>query len=941
MSKFSAGQNTWQIAKQIVADAAELPPAERDAFVIEQCGDHAILLTEVQSLLAQLDGIDAYIEIPAALPDSAAPNDRDDNNTSFSLTGQTIGAYRLGAQVGSGGMGVVYAAERADGAYQQKVAIKLLRGGGVGSMGTSGNSEQDARRMARERQALAQLDHPHIARLLDGGTTPDAAPYLVMEFIDGEAIDKYCEHEQLDLRERVALVRGVCAAVQSAHQRLLIHRDIKPSNILVTREGIPKLLDFGIARLLEASTEGGSQPQDVTHATALLFTPRYASPEQVRGQAVTVATDVYGLGLLLYELLAGASPYERIASSISGSAAEAMVAVMQDAPRRASEVARKIIHGGSTSAGLNADSVRSVPGTTRFDRNPKQLEGELDTILLKACAKLPAERYQTVAQLDDDLARWLTGKPILARPQTWAYTFFKLVNRHRFATGMITLASTAIIAGVVGTVVQKNRAEAERVKADARYSQIRELAGHMVSDYNLAITKLPGGTPLSKKMADDAVAMLNTLAQDKPDDFGLKLELANAYRTLASTQFSPYYSNQGDTKAFDAANAKAIALVTSVREINAKIAGPAKIDRAAEVAWFETQQALALGAQGRGDYEKSVSLLQDITEHFHALSAKFPADLKYREIAIDAQCSIAQQSNAFLKRTAQPSLNNAKIDFEPWMKLQPDADSVFQFTVRLLHSEHLQARFEKDENRAVDLLDKEIQLKETRFKLRPNDAELRQSIAANLISRSGIMLQQARYSDALHDQSRAFMLLKPLAAIDEKDMRVRAAMAMLTRDRGNALSKLGRDAEALQAFDEAYALCTPLFNTDSTTLQVVRSCVNVSWWTTRFRLKMGKDATSVRDPADKIVVAATQYPAMFTGTLETLWLRNAREAIAGDPLTPPPAPAPGVLSATSPWAPPNKASMPTAATAVTVPAVIAPAQPLLPLDPTQAPLPLK
>ena len=618
MSQFSAGQNTWQIAKQIVADAAELPPAERDAFVIEQCGDHAVLLAEVQSLLAQLDGIDAYIEIPAALPDSAALNDRDDGNTSFSLTGQTIGAYRLGAQVGSGGMGVVYAAERADGAYQQKVAIKLLRGGGVGSMGSSGNSEQDARRMARERQALAQLDHPHIARLLDGGTTPDAAPYLVMEFIDGEAIDKYCEHEQLDLRERVALVRGVCAAVQSAHQRLLIHRDIKPSNILVTRDGTPKLLDFGIARLLEASTEGGSQPQDVTHATALLFTPRYASPEQVRGQAVTVATDVYGLGLLLYELLAGASPYERIASSISGSAAEAMVAVMQDAPRRASEVARKIIHGGSTSAELNADSVRSVPGTTRFDRNPKQLEGELDTILLKACAKLPAERYQTVAQLDDDLARWLTGKPILARPQTWAYTFFKLVNRHRFATGMITLASTAIIAGVVGTVVQKNRAE-------HRYEQVRQIANTFIFKYYDEIESLPGATNVAKEMAGDGIKFLDDLYADAATNPSLAVELGAGYGRLSRALYNGRgLPSLGNKAGAAAAAKKAHALLESALSRTPNDAGAL-----IEIAKLDRDEAALLGQEG--DLDASLTKLDSSAARLEKVLLREPLNREAAE----------------------------------------------------------------------------------------------------------------------------------------------------------------------------------------------------------------------------------------------------------------------------------------------------------------------
>lgn len=869
MSQFSAGQNTWQIAKQIVADAAELPPAERDAFVIEQCGDHAALLAEVQSLLAQLDGIDAYIEIPAVLPESAAPNDRDDNNTSFSLTGQTIGAYRLGAQVGSGGMGVVYAAERADGAYQQKVAIKLLRGGGVGSMGGSGNSEQDARRMARERQALAQLDHPHIARLLDGGTTPDAAPYLVMEFIDGEAIDKYCEHEQLDLRERVALVRGVCAAVQSAHQRLLIHRDIKPSNILVTREGTPKLLDFGIARLLEASTEGGSQPQDVTHATALLFTPRYASPEQVRGQAVTVATDVYGLGLLLYELLAGASPYERIASSISGSAAEAMVAVMQDAPRRASEVARKIIHGGSTSAGLNADSVRSIPGTTRFDRNPNQLEGELDTILLKACAKLPAERYQTVAQLDDDLARWLTGKPILARPQTWAYTFFKLVNRHRFATGMITLASTAIIAGVVGTVVQKNRAE-------HRYEQVRQIANTFIFKYYDEIESLPGATKLAKEMAGDGIKFLDDLYADAATNPSLAVELGAGYGRLSRALYNGRgLPSLGNKAGAAAAAEKAHALLESALSRIPNDAGAL-----IEIAKLDRDEAALLGQEG--DLDASLTKLDSSAARLEKVLLREPLNREaaeqlpqvlLAEALVQSQKGGADQTG----RSAATYLDQARKAIDHWAAHYPDDPEIVG--VRLLHvrRQFMNSMATGDYAACVRFADQEIAGYDAYLKKSPNDFAYGLFLQTALLNKGGMLNLLNQPDAALVALDRGLEVSEALSKADPKSIDAQVSRARIYFHHAKAFFSLGNKQAATNDFALSVAQYHLVEGKDIPPY-ARRHHGEALWWLIKMRYAE-HDTAKLNQSVAELTALAKNHPTLFSKAPAADWVAEAQRMV--------------------------------------------------------------
>ncbi len=366
----------WQRAKNIVADALELAPSARAAFVEQRLADCPTLRADVESLLATeaTTGEANFLARPAKLPVvSHAPG--------VSRTGERVGAWLLKSEIGRGGMGVVYLAERADGAYAQRVAVKLL----VNAAGAH------AHELARERQALAGLNHPNIARLIDGGTDADGTPYLVMEYVAGESIATYCEKHQLTLSARVALVQKICAAVQSAHQQLLIHRDIKPANILVSDAGEVKLLDFGIARLLD---HDGRSAQ-TTGLGGLLFTPRYASPEQVRGELVSVSADIYGIGALLYELLADSSPFARMADTEPANLAAIMRVVAEDEVALASTLAR-----------------------AAHSPFADQLTGDLDAILAKACAKVPAERYPSVVELAQDLGRFLDQKPIRARPQT-------------------------------------------------------------------------------------------------------------------------------------------------------------------------------------------------------------------------------------------------------------------------------------------------------------------------------------------------------------------------------------------------------------------------------------------------------------------------------------------------------------------------------------------
>jgi len=347
--------------------------------------------------------------------------------------GRRIGAYRLVRRLGAGGMGVVWLAERADGAYQGQVALKLIR--------TGFEADEAVRRFVSERQILAALQHPNIARLLDGGTSEDGTPYLVMELVEGEPIDEYVLREEPTVRERIALFLDVCAAVQYAHSRFVVHRDLKPNNILVSPDGTPKLLDFGIAKLLDAPELGLAEA--ATRTGARLLTPRFASPEQIQGEAITAATDVYSLGVLLYRLLTGDWPY----GSPESTPSEVERAILEEAPARP-----------------------SVVGPERLRR---ELAGDLDTILLVALQKDVDRRYGSVEAFARDLDRHLRGLPVEAQPDTWRYRTGKFLRRNQTGVGLAAgfvalLAGAAVTFGLQAARIASERdiAEAERAKAE-------------------------------------------------------------------------------------------------------------------------------------------------------------------------------------------------------------------------------------------------------------------------------------------------------------------------------------------------------------------------------------------------------------------------------------------------------------------------------------------
>jgi len=424
----------WRHVDGLFAAALDRPPAERPAFLDAACAGDTALRREVERLLAADEqGARFLTGTPGELLDLELDDRRE---------GERLGPYRLLRRIGSGGMGTVYLARREDEHYQRDVAIKVLRSGLA--------STESYHRFIAERQILARLEHPNIARLYDGGSTADGRPYLTMELIDGIPVDQYCDQHRLTVDQRLALFQKICAAVQHAHQNLLVHRDLKPGNILVTPEGEPKLLDFGIAKRLAPEPDGAFQQ---TQTGLRMMTPSYASPEQVRGDAITTASDVYSLGVLLAELLAGHSPFP----AATDVPYEIERAICEQEPERPSIA---LFRHEPPSAEEIALARKTRPQILRH-----RLQGDLDNIVLMALRKEPRRRYGSAAALARDLEKHLQDLPVIARPDTLRYRTRKLLRRHRTAVSAAAVVILLVAVFVASLVAQGRQLAQERDKA--------------------------------------------------------------------------------------------------------------------------------------------------------------------------------------------------------------------------------------------------------------------------------------------------------------------------------------------------------------------------------------------------------------------------------------------------------------------------------------------
>ena len=764
----------------LVGEALDLAPAERPAFLQSACGEDAAVLAEVNSLLTYQSGSNTFLAHPAFQVDPeilASPSGE-------LLPGTILGDYRIESLLGEGGMGEVYLAQ--DTALGRKVAVKLLK-----------RHLDDAallRRFRHERRVLAGLTHPGIARLYGAAVSPEGRSYLVMEYVEGERLDRYCDRHNLGVPERLALFRQVCAAVAYAHRNLVIHRDLKPANIRVTPGGEPKLLDFGVAKLLDP--EEATLTLDAPTVTlAAAMTPEYASPEQLRGEPITTASDVYSLGVVLYELLTGARPYH----FKSRRPDEVARVICEEEPPRPSTVLRG--RQGRT----KPTAAPSAPGRFRtwrlrpssFVLHPSALAGDLDNIVAMALRKEPARRYASAAQLADDIRRHDAGLPVLARKDTAGYRVNRFVRRHKPGVAAAVLVLLALVAGLVSTAIQARR-------ADRRFEDVRRLAHSILFEVEPQIANLTGATGARSTLVKRALEYLDSLAREAGGDRELRGELATAYEKVGDVQGNPNVSNLGDLKGALASYRKARDLRLSMlkstpHDASIRHALATNEEQLGVLLWWDNRTGDALAS-----YRDALTLRR-------ALLAEQPRSVEFRRGLASLQMNLADvyawngQSPEALK-----DYGNALPILQTLSAERPDDAERQIGLARCLSRLGIVRRDVDDNSGALAAFHHAQGLLEVVIQKDPNNHSARLEDWFATYHECQVYEQQRAADQALPLAVRIVAMAEEMARADPKDSALSHDLAISDNSYGEALSQAGRWPEAIDYFQRGLSIDTRL-----------------------------------------------------------------------------------------------------------------------------------
>jgi tetratricopeptide (TPR) repeat protein/tRNA A-37 threonylcarbamoyl transferase component Bud32 len=751
--------NEWQRVRHVFEAALQQPDSERAAFVARSCADAPSIRDQVIALLASHDRASRFLETPAGVllghevrlnadtPNGASGHPPSDPAADKNV-GRVIGSYRIESCIGHGGMGAVYRAVRDDDAFRKTVALKLVRGGR--------HSEYFERRFLLERKILAGLQHPNIATVLDGGTTDAGEPYLVMEYVEGQPITEYCTARAATIPDRVALFRIVCGAVQYAHQNLVIHRDIKPANVMVDAHGVPKLLDFGIAKLLTSGTEADS----ATMATMVpAMTPEYASPEQVKGQTVTTASDVYSLGVLLYELLAGRRPYDVQAESLTA----IVKAVCETEPVSPSEIAQR--------------------------RDRTILRGDLDTIVMKALRKEPKRRYQSAGELSEDLRRYLEGRPVTARTDTVGYRVGKFVRRNRVAVTAAVLIATSLVGGIVATTWQARLAE-------RRFDEARRLIRSVIFDIQPKLGAVPGTTQLRKELIESTLEYLVALSRDAGDDPRLLRELTASYVQLARVQGIQGNANVGDIQAARRTLGEAEKLVARLSAIDPD--GPDSLHEAAVLERYLALSFLyeAAYAPAREHAQRAVDLAER--------AVKIRPDFQAREDLADTRRTLANCTDSAEEFARSQAIYESLLSERPdEARVLRNLSQVYKYAAGLYYQK-------SDERPGLDLIRKAHVIDEKLLAADPDDPQAQDDLSFSLNQLSWGYSKLGDLNAALAASEQSLAMRERMVAQNPGEARaqerlgyVLRAIALLRRNTGDRVS-------ALRDYQRAHAIYTDL-----------------------------------------------------------------------------------------------------------------------------------
>ena len=765
----------WQRLEALFQSALDCDPRNRAAWLDAACGGDFELRREVEALLAAHETGD-FDFTRAAFGEALRVLEQ---HTARVQAGQRIGPYRLVRELGHGGMGRVYLAARADEAFEKQVAIKIVERGL--------ESEEVTRRFESERHILARLDHPNIVRIIDGGTTPDGLAYIVMDYVEGEPIDQYCDGHALDVEGRLRLFQGVCAAVHYAHQHLVIHRDIKPANVLVTAEGVPRLLDFGIAKLLAAE----AALSEATRTVLRRLTPEYASPEQVRGETLTTASDVYSLGVLLYRLLSGQSPYRTAAS-----AANVLErAICDDAPERPSAAVAR---------------ARCVPpGEGTPDRLRRRLAGDLDNIALMALRKEPQRRYASVEQLSQDISRYLAKLPVMARADTAGYRTGRFIVRHRIGVAASAAMVLLLIAGVVGTSWQARVARAERARAQQQFNDVRRLATSFLFEFNSSIQNLPGATPARKLLVQRALEYLSKLAQQSQGDRSLQRELAEAYLKVGDLQGNPYEPNLGDTPGAADSYRKALQISTSLAAADRNDTQSQRYLARSHQSLGEILPLLGKPADGAAELRKAAAL-------FEQLLGQAPRDHELRVLLADCYQSLGDLlghgglQNLGDRAGALQSYGKAIAVFDAMAAENPGDQKARggAAVMRIRIGDMQQAQGDLDA--ALDNYRGALQRAQSLAAEEPKNDRFRRILALSHRKLADLESRRGEFGEALQNARSAAEINHTLAAADPDNAQARANFALSLSTIADLLGRTGDPTGALEQYRQAVAILEQL-----------------------------------------------------------------------------------------------------------------------------------
>jgi tetratricopeptide (TPR) repeat protein/tRNA A-37 threonylcarbamoyl transferase component Bud32 len=743
----------WQRVKTIALDAWLRPVADRSAYVEAACAGNPSLFQEVESLVAAMERASDRFETPSVVIHRGehALRDAMDSSAGPAAAGR-VGPWHILKPLGRGGMGTVYLAERHETGFSQRAAIKIARGG-----------HADAalqQRFLDERRILARLEHPDIARLIDGGTTEDGVPYVVMEYVDGVPIDAHCDAERLSIRQRVELFRRVCGAVHYAHQHLVVHRDIKAPNILVTPDGSLKLVDFGIAKLLDPSSEH-------THTLLRVLTPESASPEQLTGGAITTATDVYALGVLLYRLLSGAGPY-----GARESETDLIRAICEETPPPPSAPRR------------------GIEGTVRESVPP-----DLDLIVMKAMRKEPERRYATADQLSDDLGRFLRGRPVLAAPDSVRYRTRKFVSRHRLGVAGAVVLAITVSGGIATTLWQariarqeRERAEAHRARAEREFNAVRGLANAVLNELHDAVVALPGSTKAREVLLRRATEYLDTLKAEAAGHPELSRELVAGYLRLGQVQGASGLPNLGDQQSSSRSYREAASLLEGL--------GGAAPPTPADSIWLaETYVRLR-------DFETDTARRQELLERarraIEAVRASTDQDVRVLSVYNVVWTAIAydqQRSKAY--EAARESLLKAAQASEIALRLSPENPNLSRSLS--LNYKNLGATLQELDrhDEALSLYEKALTLDRTRLERQPSVALWKLDLSFSYGSMGTFLMAKRDYRGALDWYNRAVALREEVVAADPDEDFAKGALARGYDRQASLQARVGDRAAAV------------------------------------------------------------------------------------------------------------------------------------------------